>query len=72
MTITSMLLGDHKTEGPNIYPLGIQILIKTWRDGSPRVQHDALWKGPYCGLPSTYSDARNIKCQKNSIESTTP
>ena len=32
---------------PPLYAQGTQILIKVWKDGSPKAKHQPTWKGPY-------------------------
>ena len=32
---------------PPLYAPGLQVLIKVWKDGSPKAQLQSTWKGPY-------------------------
>ena len=32
---------------PPLYALGARVLIKVWKDGSPKAQLQPTWKGPY-------------------------
>ena len=32
---------------PPLYAPGTQVLIKVWKDGSPKAQHQTTWKGSY-------------------------
>ena len=32
---------------PPLYAPGTQVLIKVWKDGSPKAQLQPTWKGPY-------------------------
>ena len=36
-----------------LYAPGTQVLIKVWKDGSPKAQLQPTWKGPYPVIPST-------------------
>ena len=36
-----------------LYALGTQVLIKVWKDGSPKTQLQPTWKGPYPVILST-------------------
>ena len=36
-----------------LYAPGNQVLIKVWKDGSPKAQLQPTWKGPYPVIPST-------------------
>ena len=38
---------------PPLYAPGTQVLIKVWKDGSPKVQFQPTWKGPYPIILST-------------------
>ena len=38
---------------PPLYAPGTQVLIKVWKDGSPKAQLQPTWKGPYPVLLST-------------------
>ena len=38
---------------PPLYALGTQVLIKVWKDGSPKAQLQSTWKGPYPVILST-------------------
>ena len=42
---------DSKESSP--YVPGTQVLIKVWKDGSPKAQLQPTWKGPYPVIPST-------------------
>ena len=35
------------SKGSPLYAPGIQVLIKVWKDGSPKAQLQPTWKGPY-------------------------
>ena len=41
------------SEESPLYASGAQVLIKVWKDGSPRAQLQPTWKGPYPVIPST-------------------
>ena len=36
-----------------LYAPGTQVLIKIWKDGSPKTQFQPTWKGPYPVILST-------------------
>ena len=36
-----------------LYAPGTQVLIKVWKDGSPKAQLQPTWKGPYPAILST-------------------
>ena len=36
-----------------LYAPGTQVLIKVWKDGSPKAQLQLTWKGPYPVILST-------------------
>ena len=36
-----------------LYAPGTQVLIKVWKDGSPKAQLQSTWKGPYPVILST-------------------
>ena len=36
-----------------LYAPGIQVLIKVWKDGSPKAKLQSTWKGPYPVVLST-------------------
>ena len=36
-----------------LYAPGTQVLIKVWKDGSPKAQLQPIWKGPYSVILST-------------------
>ena len=36
-----------------LYVPGTQVLIKVWKDGSPKAQLQPAWKGPYPVILST-------------------
>ena len=36
-----------------LYAPGVQVLIKVWKDGSPKAQLQPTWKGPYPVILST-------------------
>ena len=36
-----------------LYAPGTQVLIKVWKDGSPKAQLQPTWKGPYLVIVST-------------------
>ena len=38
---------------PPVYAPGTQVLIKVWKDGSPKAQLQPTWKGPYPVILST-------------------
>ena len=38
---------------PPLYASGTQVLIKVWKDGSPKAQLQPTWKGPYPVILST-------------------
>ena len=38
---------------PPLYDPGTQVLIKVWKDGSPKAQLQRTWKGPYHVILST-------------------
>ena len=38
---------------PPLYAPGTQVLIKVWKDGSPKTQLQPTWKGPYPVILST-------------------
>ena len=38
---------------PPLYAPGNQVLIKVWKDGSPKAQLQPTWKGPYPVILST-------------------
>ena len=38
---------------PPLYVPGTKVLIKVWKDGSPKAQLQATWKGPYPVILST-------------------
>ena len=38
---------------PPVYVPGTHVLIKVWKDGSPKAPLQATWKGPYPGVLST-------------------
>ena len=38
---------------PLLYAPGTQVLIKVWKDGSPKAQLQSTWKGPYPVMLST-------------------
>ena len=38
---------------PPLYAPGTQVLIKVWKDGSPKAQLQPTWKGPYAVILST-------------------
>ena len=38
---------------PPLYDPGSQVLIKVWKDGSPKAQLQPTWKGPYPVILST-------------------
>ena len=38
---------------PPLYDPGTQVLIKVWKDGSPKAQLQPTWKGPYPVILST-------------------
>ena len=38
---------------PPLYAPGTQVLIKVWKDGSPKAQLQPTWKGPYSVILST-------------------
>ena len=42
---------DSKESPP--YAPGTQVLIKVWKDGSPKAQLQPIWKGPYSVILST-------------------
>ena len=44
-------------ESPRYAP-GIQVLIKVWKDGSPKAQLQPTWKGPYPVILSTPTEVR--------------
>ena len=37
----------------SLYAAGTQVLIKVWKDGSPKAQLQPTWKGPYPVILST-------------------
>ena len=38
-----------------LYAPGTQVLIKVWKDGSPKAQLQPTWKGPYPVILSTHT-----------------
>ena len=44
-----MLVNQHPkdSEEPPLYAPGTQVLIKIWKDGSPKAQLQPAWDGPY-------------------------
>ena len=47
----------YSKESP-LYAPGTQVLIKVWKDGSPKAQLQPTWKGPYPVIPSTPTAVR--------------
>ena len=47
---------DSKESPP--YAPGTQVLIKIWKDGSPKAQHQPTWKDPYSVILSTPTAVR--------------
>ena len=43
---------EDSKESP-LYASGTQVLIKVWKDGSPKAQLQPTWKGPYPVILST-------------------
>ena len=41
-----------------LYAPGTQVLIKVWKDGSPKAQFQPTWKGPYPVILSTSTAAK--------------
>ena len=41
------------SQEPPLYAPGTQVLIKVWKDESPKAQHQTTWKGPYPVIFST-------------------
>jgi len=50
-----MLVNQHPkdSEEPPLYAPGTQVLIKIWKDGSPKAPLQPTWKGPYPVILST-------------------
>ena len=48
---------DSKT--PPLYVSGTQVLIKVWKDGSPKAQLQPTWKGPYPVIFSTPQQSKD-------------
>ena len=52
-----MLVGVNQdpkeSKEPPLYAPGTQVLIKVWKDGSPKAQLQPTWKGPYPVILST-------------------
>ena len=40
---------------PPLYAPGTQVLIKVWKDGSPKAQLQPTWKGPYPVILATFT-----------------
>ena len=50
---------------PPLYAPGTQVLIKVWKDGSPKAQLQSTWKGPYpviLSTPETVKVPRHNSC----------
>ena len=45
--------GPKDSKEPPLYAPGTQVLIKVWKDGSPKAQLQRTWKGPYPVMLST-------------------
>ena len=41
-----------------LYAPGTQVLMKVWKDGSPKAQLQSTWKGPYPVILSTPTAVR--------------
>ena len=46
-------LDPKDSKEPTLYAPGTQVLIKVWKDGSPKAQLQPTWKGPYPVILST-------------------
>ena len=51
MWVSTRIQKDSKK--PPLYAPGMQVLIKVWKDGSPKAQLQPTWKGPYSVILST-------------------
>ena len=45
---------------PPLYTPGSQVLIKVWKDGSPKAQLQPTWKGPYPVILSTPGSSQDM------------
>ena len=45
--------GPKDSKESPLYAPGTQVLIKVWKDGSPKAQLQTTWKGPYPVILST-------------------
>ena len=50
--------GPKDSKESPLYAPGIQVLIKVWKDGSPKAQLQPTWKSPYPGILSTLTAVR--------------
>ena len=48
---------------PPLYAPGNQVLIKVWKDGSPKAQLQPTWKGPYLVILSAPHSSQDTGAQ---------
>ena len=46
------------TKEPPLYAPGTHVLIKVWKDGSPKAQLQPTWKGPYSEILYTPTEVK--------------
>ena len=57
-TLVGINQDPEDSKEPPLYAPGTQVLIKFWKDGSPKAQLQPTWKGPYPVILSTPKQSR--------------
>ena len=50
-----------ESKEPPLYAPGIQVLIKVWKDGSPKAQFQTTWKGSCPGILSILHSSQGTR-----------